>query len=873
MSAFDSSGSGGRKKLNKNQVFKRQKVRNARMIRTEAVHVDNHRKASNQANDNNDLTESGGMLKVNDFFSSREFEITQLQLAMHKSKTASCTRVFQSLPRQLRRRTASHNIKRIPKRMRNRALREMLKSDQKVTVKKKFGRNRSSHGLTASQLYKARMSVKLLRLAGKSVSMKLALPQEVTASNCNLRSKMRALQKLIRESKTIRGQKQDGALRNNKMGSYDNTGMGKLAEIPKGRIKFYKRQRNFTWLPTHIWNAKRSHMIKRWGYQIPWSPTQKCFKMTHRIGGNVATSDGALSMDSSFYGTMIINDTTAENGGKVLKDIIHLLTSKRATLKKYRISQNWFQGMVYNIDQEDPEPLGPIDLLWVDAKSVLIKLHPALYSNVFNSLLEKFGSQVSIQDCRYSLGSITLKGAKSLSALSSILRTYKRCSSFDQFKLVANVTDPSTLPQRTMFAFECIDPRHLAAPRPIHSMASRSPTVEEIISLQEEYPAAEISNVLNKLCDPIERNNSYKNQQSLKELATRRQKLLIQSPTNENKNMIPHVSEEDPTIPVLIAKRQISSDWIVLLPWFWLLPVWYQLNRVSRVYHMGLRQIQQLNYESDRLYFPDDYPFTDVGNMENSIYKREVSKAKWDRKPPAKRVNFSKISAIHKEEIPAFSGEIGDFFSCDWKLLQILRNGLDFLAQKGEPLKLFEKEKTTQFTASGTRDIQVLNDVLETYKDMIGEDYEHNSVPITLVTDLNSALKQNEWEEPVQVSISEAQLPVVAISCILVEKGRPKDNARIYQIPKKDLEHWKRVKKGIYRSDGKIDREIQHPLPSISDLIGFITSGAFHLGEGRGVAHGFIDASIASKQSNKYVLIRNVGTNVYRLSEWTLIDV
>lgn len=873
MSGFYTSGSGGRKKLNKNQVFKRQKVRNARTIRTEAVYADSRRNASNQANSNNDLSESGGMVKVNDFASSREFEITQLQLAMHKSKTTSCTRVFQSLPRQLRRRTASHNIKRIPKRMRNRALREMLKSEQKVTVKKKFGKSRSRHGLSASELYKARMSVKLLRLAGKSVSMKLALPQEVTASNCNLRSKMRALQKLIRESKTSRGQKQDASLRNNKMGSYDNTGMGKLAEIPMGRIKFHKRQRNFTWLPTHIWNAKRSHMMKRWGYQIAWSPTQKCFKQTHRIGGNVATSDGALSMDSSFYGTMIIKDTTADNDGNVLKDIISLLTAKRATLKKYRISKNWFQGMVYDIDQKEPAALGPVDLLWVDAKCVLLKIHPALYSGIFNSLLEKFGSQVSIQDCRYSLGSITLKGGKSLSALSSILRTYKRCSSFDQFKLVANVTDPSTLPQRTVFAFECIDPRHLAAPRPMHSGVSRSPTAEEIISLQEDYPATEISSVLNKLCDPIERSNSYKNQQSLKELAARRQKLLMQNPANENRNMIPHISEEDPIIPVLIAKRQKSSDWIVLLPWFWLLPVWYQLNRVSRVYHMGLRQIQQLSYESDGLYFPDDYPFTYVGNMENSTYKREVSKAKWDKKPSAKRVNFSKIGIIHKEEIPAFSGEIGDFFSCDWKLLQILRNGLDFLARKGEPLKLYEKEKTTQFTASGTRDIQALNDVFETYKDIVGEHYEHNSLPIKLVTDLSSELKQNEWVEPVQVSITETQLTVVAISCIFVEKGRPKDNARIYQIPKEDLEHWKRVKKGIYRSDGKIDREIQHPLPSISNLIGFITSGAYHLGEGRGVAHGFIDASIASKQSNKYVLIRNVGTNVYRLSEWTLIDV
>lgn len=29
------------------------------------------------------------------------------------------------------------------------------------------------------------------------------------------------------------------------------------------------------WLETHIWHAKRMHMMKAWGYKLAWQPTDK----------------------------------------------------------------------------------------------------------------------------------------------------------------------------------------------------------------------------------------------------------------------------------------------------------------------------------------------------------------------------------------------------------------------------------------------------------------------------------------------------------------------------------------------------------------------------------------------------------------------
>ncbi|GAV55339.1 hypothetical protein ZYGR_0AS06630 [Zygosaccharomyces rouxii] len=842
------SGSQGRKPLNKNQFFKRERVRNARTIRAEAVNAD--KRQINDDPSSRDLSDSGGMLQLPDFISSRQYEMKQLQLAMHNSKTAGCTRVFQALPRRLRRRAASHNVKRIPKRMRSRAIREMLKNDQQISDKRKMDKNKKSHGLSASQLYRARMSLQLLRLVGKSTSMKLALPEEITASNCHLRTKIRRLRKLIKNGNNRQ------QFYNNKMGSYDNSSINSLAPMPRGKIKYMKRQKFFSWLPTHVWNAKRSHMMKRWGYHLAWSPTQKCFRATHRIGGNVATSDGALCMDSSFYGTMIL-------AGPNLLEAVETLAGSQSIKKKYRSSKLWCECFAHD-PNDSSVLLGPLELLWINDDMVLLRLHPAIYITVFQSLKEKFPSDLTIQDCRYSLSSITLKGSNSLAALSRVLRSSDHCRSFEQFQTVSQISDPNVLPRKTLFAFNSIDPRHLAAPKSLGGSKS-APTVDDVINLQVQFPHEEVDQVLSRLCDPQQRNESYKNQQTLKELAQRRRVLLKSDPTQGHKNCIPYSSDVDPSFPVLIVRRPKSEDWLLILPWFWLLPVWYQLNRIPRVYHMGLRQMQQLNYESSKLYFPDDFPFTAVGHAENSLYNREASNAKWNRKPPSKRLNFDKIPNLHSDQLPSCAGEIGDYFSCDWRLLQIWRNGIQYLKLQGKDLNICNPGKTTQFDNNGTRSIDFVNDVWELYKD-ISKNEETDLPPLTLTTPKEANVKTP------QLMITQTPLQVVPISCQYLERGRPKDNARIYQVPNENIDYWNQVHKGVFRADGKVDHNLKHPLPSVTDLIGFVTSGTFHLGEGRGVANGFIDVHAAHNKSPNYVLVRNVGTNVYRLANWSQIS-
>jgi len=66
-----------------------------------------------------------GELDVGAFVKAREYEIKALEEGLARSKKSLTQRAFQQVPKELRRRTASHNAKRVPKRLRKQALKEV----------------------------------------------------------------------------------------------------------------------------------------------------------------------------------------------------------------------------------------------------------------------------------------------------------------------------------------------------------------------------------------------------------------------------------------------------------------------------------------------------------------------------------------------------------------------------------------------------------------------------------------------------------------------------------------------------------------------------------------------------------------------------
>ena len=71
------------------------------------------------------LNNATGELNVASFVKAREFEIKALEQSIVACKKSAALRTFQQVPREMRRRTASHNVRRMPKRLRARAAKEV----------------------------------------------------------------------------------------------------------------------------------------------------------------------------------------------------------------------------------------------------------------------------------------------------------------------------------------------------------------------------------------------------------------------------------------------------------------------------------------------------------------------------------------------------------------------------------------------------------------------------------------------------------------------------------------------------------------------------------------------------------------------------
>ncbi len=46
--------------------------------------------------------------------------------------------------------------------------------------------------------------------------------------------------------------------------------------------EYNRRQAKNVWLETHIWHAKRFHMVNKWGYKVAEFPNDKSFRACYR---------------------------------------------------------------------------------------------------------------------------------------------------------------------------------------------------------------------------------------------------------------------------------------------------------------------------------------------------------------------------------------------------------------------------------------------------------------------------------------------------------------------------------------------------------------------------------------------------------------
>lgn len=690
--------------------FKRAKLRSARTIM-----------ANNQEPALRD-----GRLDVPDFLAARKYEIQQMERAMQNSRQAAKQRAFQSLPRVLRRRTASHNVKRIPKRLRKRAEREMADDKTPALAKK----NKKLRGY--ARVKQLALERRLQRAAGN----------KTTKLNPNI--------------------------------VYNRAGINELAKPPPGKAKFQHRQKDKkVWLPTHVWHAKRAHLETRWGFSVVKKPTQKAYRPTHRAS-NLA---GAVAWDKSYFSTLILEEKMPNNGA--LQKVICKLTNTEklpAVGDRYTNGSRSWHGLIFD---EKSNILGPGMIYWSKRTSenipcrVLVRVHPAMFSAVFSYLQlllkETEQEEFTMYDCRFTIGSIDITGPASLPALASVLKLQDDNDNHELtklWKILGSISNTASLPKNVVLTLMAKDPRFSYPPQPVRKVRNE----EELIGLITGWSENEKLLVKESpLFTPDALNESYKNQSSQKQVERRKRA------AGSGKEVT--TSDTDPRIPVILFKNP-NNSWTILLPWGWVLPVWHSLMHLNDVHIGGTEQEHQIAFESGRLYFPDDYPGTPAGvaaENENSKERKEI----WIRKPVSKRVSYGRIKIRGGTDVKR--GEEGSPFKCDWRFLtRTIRNlgseSVDLENEITAEKILEEVQQIDEVESSSKPATHTLKPNKGVYECPVLPRYvrfQH-----TLLGNI-----QNKNKDTVSHEALTGTLEIIPVRLNFVQRGSPSATAHIYRLP------------------------------------------------------------------------------------------
>lgn len=838
-----------------------------------------------------------GDLDIAAFLRSREFEIKALQDGMERSKSSRTTRAFQQVPRDLRRRTASHNVKRVPKRLHKRAMKEM-REDNTPTVDPSKRKPRSTR-----QRIRAETAKRLGILAEKKRKQK----QNAGIETRPPRPKIRR---------------------------------DRLNDPPKPKSKYRKRQMNKTWLPTHMWHAKRAKMTEPknplWRFAIPVTSTEKSYRPTHRAGG----ARGCIAWDMSYMSTIALEGS--ELGvGKVLKELGVADTSlwdKKG--QKWRDGKRSWSGWLSRDVHGRHIQIVPATIIWCPAQSssasevnadlpsngpkrrVFIRVHPAAFLETWEEILKLSKAQrpvVHAEDLRYEIGSIEITGPGSTETLHTLLHPFPSKDETasphaEVFQSLAGLTNPSTLPAGALLSFNILDPRLHYPPR-LAKLPHPNDDEAQVKLLETVCSWPTDSNPGSP--DLFDREKRYEATLLPTQKALNRRKSLAPP------GRYPSITPKDSAIPIVLLASKAPSDrhaqgaWTTLAPWKCILPLWHgivhcPLSTGGNPRFGGLDELRQVHLEHGIPWFPADYPGTAAGFAWEEE-QRALKKAEWERRPKGKRVEWDSLDLGAGRK-----GEIGRGWACDFeRILEI-----------NEIPSILIADDLTQDTTTTTE----------------------TSLPLVTTTAGESKfthLSAQEFERLLSnPSLSPPPLSMLStIHLILASRGLATQNARIYRLPSpspssapnshsttssdppphpsKSREAWLSLLSPSHKPSHPNQKHTRLPLniplskrmrlmaqelleaptvqqegdgeeyplvPDEEDLIGFVTTGAFNLAEGKGSAIGSIcvakvlerrggDGEVEKgkgkekkgKGKGMLCIVRNAGEKMGRLARWEVV--
>jgi ribonuclease P/MRP protein subunit POP1 len=546
--------------------------------------------------------------------------------------------------------------------------------------------------------------------------------RRIPSAKQRLRSEnAKRLKALNQHSKTVRQRKKE-TKRNATEGDPENhISVTRLPKIKKNNLlkpptatsKFKKRQVHKSWLPTHLWHTKRAHISKPteplWRMAIPISPTEKSYRSSHRASGG----RGCIAWDMSYMSTIGCQATEDSLEGMLKAIGFHGEGWSGAKYKRWKKGSRSAEGWVFERDnakqavapvvivwgpypmqmEKDVEPLAAADAPEQDAGAtqaeavsntiqgkpakrppyrLLIRIHPSAFYQFWLLLLKVAKMQrpqAVVEDLRSEIGSIEITGPGSTEALLGVFKPIvpdqpSKSVHENVWRSLAGLSNPASLPQNCLLAFDICDPRLHHPPK------------------QADIPKdTECTNALTELMVswPPDNDLTHRGIFSHKCRQVAAKSIPSQKAINRRKTLAPpgqppSAKAKDPRIPLLLlASRPPGSSgaqgaWTVLLPWKWVDPIWrslmyYPLSSGGTPRFGGLDQTRQIHFEHGEAWFPGDAPATEAGQA----WERTESDKRfdeWMRRPASRRVAWETVDLGNGRK-----GEHGRGWACDWNYL------------------------------------------------------------------------------------------------------------------------------------------------------------------------------------------------------------
>ncbi|KAH8917099.1 POP1-domain-containing protein [Atractiella rhizophila] len=651
-------------------------------------------------------------LSVPAFLSSRSHELASLSRAIHSSKEASNKQAFQTLPRHLKRRAASWNVRRVPERLRQRAKREL--DHKKMGTKKKKGKK------------------------GEDMA------------------------------------------------------------------RWARRQSEKKWLNTHLWHAKRMHMVDVWGFRLAHRPTEKTHRATYR-----ASLHGCTVHDASYHS--IIEVEWPRSWLLNLLDGILDPGERRDASGKRVMRVTAYEWNAY------PRGLvGPLEMVFQpeqeneEIAKLFIIAHPLQQSHLLEVLTEgatkfceKLGTKdverpIAIRVASDDIGVLHLGGERALEVLDACVSCTGMACDMEWEEIRKLGVD--AMPNNTVVGLQVWDPR-LSFPPKLKHASERS---DGELDYAKVFNGTQLA--MGRLWERDERKGPKATKKDLDEL---RSKALIPSAPL-------HPTDGSDHLPLLLlfSSTSFSKRITILHPRPWTVPLFHSLVYVQpRV--LGLHNVRHVALEANEPAWPADWLGDDSSKLD------EGGKEKWGKRPRGKC------------ELPNGLGELWDDAFRLWPLSQ----------RPDEAVEGDEEEMDVDHVVGEEED--------DVDQGLAPEEKEEEplwirgalwqSLPKNPSLDMLSGeiarLRKSRDMPPLDPPLSPSDLSncIVPVRLEPLSRGTVEPFAFVYSIrnPKTSPYREKGTKTG-WKEVIEVDSE------SALDLIGRVTSGGYLLAEGKGGGIGFV---------------------------------